>query len=264
VQNIIQYYVVADEKFLCTEEGAIALFAESELREFSIDLVSRFLLKQDHDSGYELHVVSTSPAEITGFQWLGLRSFLESISEPEFQSAGRALQVLRWHFDHQFCGRCGKPTVQHTYDLAKSCIGCGIDFYPRLSPCIITLVTKGDECLLAWHTRSKIEKYSCLAGFIEIGESPEQTLAREVMEEVGVKVKNIRYIESQPWPFPGQLMLGYIADYDGGEIIIDQTEIRAAQWFRYDQLPIIPPVTTISGRLISAFVQARQNGNLTV
>jgi len=264
VQNIIQCYVIADEKFLCTHDGTIALFAEPELRELSVDLVSRFLLSQDNDSGRELHVASILPAEITGFQWLGLRNFLESISESEFQSAGRALQILRWHFDHQFCGRCGNPTVQHTQDLAKSCIACGIDFYPRLSPCIITLITRGDECLLAWHKRSKIEKYSCLAGFIEVGESAEQTLVREVMEEVGVRVKNMRYIESQPWPFPGQLMLGYIAEYDGGEIIIDQTEIRAAQWFRYDQLPVVPPVTTISGRLINAFVQARQNGNLTV
>ena len=262
MRNIIQCYVIADEKFLCTREGAIALFAESELRELSVDLESRFLLQQKNE--YELHVVSTELTEVEGFQWLGLRSFLESIPESEFQTAGRALQILRWHFDHQFCGRCGKPTVQHTHDLAKSCITCGIDFYPRLSPCIITLITRGDECLLAWHTRSKIEKYSCLAGFIEVGESPEQTLAREVMEEVGLRVKNIRYVESQPWPFPGQLMLGYIADYDGGEITIDQNEIRAAHWFRFDQLPIVPPVTTISGRLINTFVQARQNDNLTV
>ena len=136
-----------------------------------------------------------------------------------------------------------------------------MDFYPRLSPCIITLITRGDECLLAWHTRSKEEKYSCLAGFIEIGESPEQTLVREVMEEVGVSVNNIRYVESQPWPFPGQLMLGYFADYTGGDIRLDENEILAAKWFRYDQLPKVPPVTTISGRLIHAFVQARDGKN---
>ena len=262
MQNIIQCYVIADEKFLCTQAGEIKLFTEDELRDLPIDSSSRFLLKQDN--GYELYVVSISLAEITGFQWLGLRHFLESISESEFQTAGRALQILRWHFDHQFCGRCGKPTVQHTHDLAKKCITCGIDFYPRLSPCIITLITRGDECLLAWHTRSKAEKYSCLAGFIEVGESAEQTLTREVMEEVGLKVKNIRYVESQPWPFPGQLMFGYIVDYDDGEIVIDHNEIRAAHWFRFDQLPVIPPVTTISGRLIDTFVQARKNDNLTV
>jgi len=262
VQNVIKCYLIADEKFLCNQAGDIILFAESELQELPINLVAKFLLK--HHEGHDLLVVAIAPTDLPGFQWLGLRHFLGHLSEAEFQTAGRALQILRWDFDHQFCGRCGKPTIQHTHDLAKSCVVCKLDFYPRLSPCIITLVTRGDECLLAWHTRSKIEKYSCLAGFIEIGESPEQTLAREVMEEVGLTVKDIRYVDSQPWPFPGQLMLGYFAEYAGGEIHVDQNEILAARWFRYDQLPAVPPVTTISGRLINAFVQARQNDNLTV
>ncbi len=262
MQNAIKCYVIADDKFLCTPEGDIVLFAERELYELPINVVISFLLK--HHDDHDLQVVSIAQIDLPGFQWLGLRNFLGHLSEAEFQTAGRALQILRWHFDHQFCGRCGKPTIQHTHDLAKNCGVCGLDFYPRLSPCIITLVTRGDECLLAWHTRSKVEKYSCLAGFIEIGEAPEQTLAREVMEEVGLRVKNIRYVDSQPWPFPGQLMLGYFAEYDGGDIQLDQNEIQAAKWFRYDQLPAVPPVTTISGRLINTFVQARQNDNLTV
>jgi NAD+ diphosphatase len=192
-----------------------------------------------------------------GYQWLSLRNLFERLPEHEFQLAGRALQVLRWHFDHQFCGRCGQPTLQHAQDLAKSCVHCAIDFYPRLSPCIITLITRGDECLLAWHTRSTEEKYSCLAGFIEMGESPEQTLIREVKEEVGLEVSHIRYLASQPWPFPGQLMLGYFADYASGDIKLDQQEIRSAHWFRYNQLPKTPLPTTLSGRLINAFVQER-------
>ena len=260
MQKIIQCYVVAEEKFLCTSEGAIALIAESELADFSIDSELKFSLK--HHDGYDLKVVSISPQELLGFQWLALRSFLGDLSEPEFQTAGRALQILRWHFDHQFCGRCGRPTTPHVSDLAKRCVACELDFYPRLSPCIITLITRGDECLLAWHIRSKEEKYSCLAGFIEIGESPEQTLVREVMEEVGVSVDNIRYVESQPWPFPGQLMLGYFADYAEGDIRVDENEILAAKWFRYDQLPKVPPATTISGRLINAFVQARHGNKI--
>lgn len=260
MQKIIQCYVVAEEKFLCTSEGAIALIAESELADFSIDSELTFSFK--HHDGYDVKVVSIHPQKLPGFQWLGLRNFLGDLSESEFQTAGRALQVLRWHFDHQFCGRCGGPTTQHLNDLAKRCVVCELDFYPRLSPCIITLVTRDDECLLAWHTRSKEEKYSCLAGFIEIGESPEQTLTREVMEEVGIRVNNIRYLESQPWPFPGQLMLGYFADYAEGDIRIDQDEIKAAKWFKYDQLPKVPPVTTISGRLINEFVKARHKNKL--
>jgi NAD+ diphosphatase len=257
VQEAAVYYVVADEKFLCAEDGALALLNETDLIRISIDYQVTHSFKNHLNE--QVCVISATAKNIAGFQWSSLRSLLEQLSEEEFQTAGRALQILRWHFDHQFCGRCGKPTIQHSQDFAKTCAACKIDFYPRLSPCIITLVTRGDECLLAWHTRSKDEKYSCLAGFIEMGESPEQTLDREVMEEVGLRVNNIRYIASQPWPFPGQLMLGYFADYAGGDIVIDQQEIMAANWYHYSQLPKIPPATTISGRLINAFVQERQS-----
>lgn len=257
MQDIAVYYVVADEKFLCTDKGALALLNEAELIRLSIDYQVKHKFK--NHVGDQVYVISATPQQLAGFQWSGLRNLLDQLSEDEFQIAGRALQILRWHFDHQFCGRCGKPTVQHLDDFAKTCTACKIDFYPRLSPCIITLVTRGDECLLAWHTRSKDEKYSCLAGFIEMGESPEQTLEREVMEEVGLTVNNIRYIASQAWPFPGQLMLGYFADYAGGDIVIDQQEIKVANWYHYDQLPKIPPATTISGRLINNFVQERQS-----
>jgi NAD+ diphosphatase len=255
VQNAICQYVVADEKFLCTEDGTLVLLSDSDVIGLSVELLVKHPLKS-HE-GNAVYVACVQPQCVAGYQWLSLRNLLEQLSEDEFQTAGRALQVLRWHFDHQFCGRCGNPTVQHSQDFAKTCVRCVIDFYPRLSPCIITLVTRGDECLLAWHSRSKEEKYSCLAGFIEVGESPEQTLEREVMEEVGVRVKNIRYVSSQPWPFPGQLMLGYFADYADGDIQVDQQEIYRAHWFLYNQLPKIPPAASISGRLINTFVQER-------
>lgn len=257
MQESVVHYVIAEEKFLCAEDGTLALLNQVDLVRLSIEPVVKHTLSNHANN--DACVVLTSAKNLVGFQWLSLRNLLEQLSDDEFQTAGRALQILRWHFDHQFCGRCGKPTVQHSQDFAKTCVDCRIDFYPRLSPCIITLVTRGDECLLAWHTRSKEEKYSCLAGFIEMGESPEQTLEREVMEEVGLRVNNIRYIASQPWPFPGQLMLGYFADYVGGDIVVDQQEIMAAYWYRYDQLPKIPPITTISGRLINTFVQERQS-----
>lgn len=255
MQNVIHHYVVADEKFLCAAEGSLVLLSEADLHNLSVNLIAKHFVKKHNDMS--VYVTCVHHQNVQGYQWVSLRNLLEQLSEDDFQAAGRALQVLRWHFDHQFCGRCGNPTVQHSQDLAKSCVHCAIDFYPRLSPCIITLITRGDECLLAWHRRSKDEKYSCLAGFIEMGESPEQTLEREVMEEVGLRVSNIRYFTSQPWPFPGQLMLGYFADYAGGDIELDQHEIRSAHWFRYNQLPRIPPATTISGRLIQAFVQER-------
>ncbi|GGY71461.1 NADH pyrophosphatase [Cellvibrio zantedeschiae] len=251
------HYVVADEKFLCSDSGSIALLSQFEIARLNLEPLVKHDLKSS--LGENVFVIDINLVDLPGFQWLSLRNLLEYLSEDEFQTAGRALQVLRWHYDHQFCGRCGKSTEQHSQDFAKTCVTCKIDFYPRLSPCIITLVTRGDECLLAWHVRSKEEKYSCLAGFIEVGESPEQTLEREVKEEVGLRVSNIRYVASQPWPFPGQLMLGYFADYEGGDIVVDEQEIVAAYWYRYDQLPKIPPPSTISGRLIDAFVKERQS-----
>ncbi len=256
MQTTHVHYVVADEKFLCTASGQIATLSHEDMKCLELELHVKHALKSQRAEDF---VANVAFKEIPGFHWRGLRSLVESVSEEDFQTAGRALQILRWHFDHQYCGRCGKPTEQHSRDFAKVCVSCKLDFYPRLSPCIITLITRGDECLLAWHTRSKEEKYSCLAGFIEMGESPEQTLTREVKEEVGVSVANIRYIASQPWPFPGQLMLGYFADYAGGEIKVDDEEIQAAYWYRYDELPKIPPASTISGRLIRTFVQERQS-----
>jgi NAD+ diphosphatase len=254
------YFVIADEKFLCASDGSLIVASESALAELSIEVslsvpVRYKILTEDSQRYW---VICVAEKAIVGCQWLGLRTQLGQIPEAQFQLAGRALQIVRWHFDHQFCGRCGRLTEQHKDDLAKTCHHCTLDFYPRLSPCIITLIVRDDYCLLAKHARSKQDRYSCLAGFIEVGESPEQTLEREVKEEVNIEVNNIRYFASQPWPFPGQLMLGYFADYAAGEILVDEQEIMAASWYRYDELPHVPPIATISRQLIDAFVQERK------
>ena len=249
------YLVVANEKLLCASNGHLLVLPEDDFLQFNIPVTLSHKITAEHNRS--CFVIETVESDYADHQWLGLRSQLGVVDESQFQLAGRALQILRWHYDHQYCGRCGKPTQQHGRDLAKTCVSCELDYYPRLSPCIITLVTRGDYCLLAYHARSKQEVYSCLAGFIEAGESPEQTLVREVMEEVGIVVDNLRYQESQPWPFPGQLMLAYFADYSSGDIKIDGKEILAADWYRFDNLPKTPPLLTISGRLINTFVQQR-------
>ncbi len=250
------YFIVANDQLLCSTSGHLVVLNENEFYCLNLHIILQYSVVANKDEQY--WVVATNSQEIPGYQWLNLRSQLGFISDPKFQLAGRALQTLRWHIDHQYCGRCGKPTVPHQRDLAKICTHCTLDFYPRISPCIIVLVTQGDYCLLARHTKSHQEIFSCLAGFIEIGESPEQTVVREVMEEVSVNVDNIRYIASQPWPFPGQLMLGYLADYVSGDIIVDRNEILAAAWYHYNQLPNVPSLATISGCLINTFVQQRQ------
>ena len=139
-------------------------------------------------------------------------------------------------------------------DRAKRCDECGLISYPKLSPSIIVLVRRGEEALLARNEAWPTGMFSTLAGFVEPGESIEQTVHREVSEEVGIRVKNIHYLGSQSWPFPNSLMLGFHADYDSGEIVCQEGEIAEAEWFKYDNLPNVPGNTAISGWLIKSFI----------
>jgi NAD+ diphosphatase len=186
----------------------------------------------------------------------GLRSQIDYLDENEFLLAGRALQLHRWFKQHQYCGQCGRPTQNHPQESALYCQPCELTYYPRISPCIICLVVKGEECLLARHDRHPEGLYSTLAGFVEAGENLEQTLHREIMEEVGIKVKNIQYFSSQAWPFPNQLMVGFFVEYDSGEIKVDDVEIKDAKWFHYSNLPKTPPTFSISGQLIKTFINS--------
>lgn len=189
------------------------------------------------------------------FEWSTLYSQLDSISNELFELAGRALQITRWYADHQFCGRCGAATRGAVSDRARVCTRCALRFYPRIAPCVICLVQKDTSCLLARSSRHPSGLYSTLAGFIEPGESAEQALRREILEEVNLGVKNIQYFGSQPWPFPGQLMLGFTAEHDTGEIRVDGQEIVEARWYSAHNLPLVPPESTLSGRLIRHFIR---------
>ncbi|MDO6562512.1 NAD(+) diphosphatase [Amphritea sp. 1_MG-2023] len=186
---------------------------------------------------------------------LHLRQLLSQTADADFPLLSRAAQVLTWSKNHSFCPRCGGALAQHQQDLAKHCGSCGLTQYPRLSPCIITLITRGEYCLLAHGVRFPEVRYSTLAGFIEAGESAEAALMREVKEEVSLEVNNIRYYCSQSWPFPHSLMLGYFADYVSGDIVPEAGEIVDARWFHYtelDEAPIPPPFT-IARQLIDVF-----------
>ena len=193
-----------------------------------------------------------------GHALLDLRALLGRVEPSLFYVAGRAKQIVEWHREHQFCGRCGTQMQDHRADRAKECPECGHICYPRLSPSIIVLVRRGDECLLARNARWPQGMYSTLAGFVEPGESIEQTVHREVLEEVGIRVSNLRYLGSQSWPFPNSLMLGFHADYAGGEIVCQEGEISDARFFRFDALPSVPGAVAISGWLINDFVQEMQ------
>jgi len=201
---------------------------------------------------------SLSAAIPDGFELLHLRQLIMAPDAVLFQLAGRAAQILDWARTHRFCGQCATPMQGHALnERARVCPGCGHSCYPRINPCVIAVVVRGDELLLARAHRFTNGMFSALAGFMEVGESAEDTLVREVREEVGVEITNVRYVTSQPWPFPSNLMLGFIADYAGGELRLQEDEIAEAGFYRYDQLPFVPPPGSIARLLIDQVVRER-------
>ncbi len=189
-----------------------------------------------------------------GWSWQGLRSLFGVLDEASFALAGRALQIVDWDRTHQYCGACGRATVARLSERSRECPSCGLVVYPRLAPAIMALVRRGRELLLARSSRFPKGMYSALAGFVEPGETIEQCLEREVMEETGVRVSEVRYFASQPWPFPHSLMIAFHAEYESGELRVDETEIEDAQWFDVCNLPRLPARISIARRLIDAAV----------
>ncbi|MBW4465639.1 MAG: NAD(+) diphosphatase [Pegethrix bostrychoides GSE-TBD4-15B] len=199
----------------------------------------------------ELPPDTEAPANM---QWVKLRELYGRMADDLFAIAGRAMQIVEWDRTHQYCGCCATPTAHAPTERAKRCPNCGLVSYPRLSPAVIMLIAREDEILLARAPRFPAGMYSILAGFVEPGESLEETVVREVREEVGVEIDQIRYFGSQPWPYPNSLMIGFTARYAGGEIVVDQQEIVEARWFHKRDLPPIPPPLSIARKIIDWFV----------
>ena len=194
------------------------------------------------------------PAKI---EFTDFRTTLSFLDPSDFQLISRASILVNWKATNQFCSSCGKQTVFNLSEGAPDCDCLAPPRYPIISPCIITLIHDNDRILLG---RSKFfppNMFSTLAGFIEAGENAEEALAREVMEEVNVKVSDVRYYGSQSWPFPSQLMLGYFCKYEEGDIQLNDAELEEARWFDLDDLPMIPPDTSISGQLIRSYISGR-------
>lgn len=190
-------------------------------------------------------------APFPGLIFSDLRTLMATLDPLVWNIAGRATQITDWYRDHQRCGRCGAETERHPTERSMRCPVDGLVSYPRLSPAVIVLVEHPDgRALLARNVNWPQPMYSTLAGFVEPGESLEDCIHREILEEVGVEVGDIRYYSSQPWPFPNSLMLGFVATYADGEISPAPDEIADAQWFSPDDLPMIPPRASIARALI--------------
>jgi NAD+ diphosphatase len=190
-----------------------------------------------------------------GWSFHSLRALVGAVDEVLYAAAGSAVQLLHWDRTHAFCGCCGTATVAKGDERAKLCPACGHVAYPRINPAIIVAVTRGDELLLARSRRSRTGVFSVLAGYVEVGESLEAAVRREVMEEVAVELRDVRYFGSQCWPFPSTLMVGFTASHARGDICVDGHEVVEADWYRADALPPIPSHGSISRRLIEAFVK---------
>jgi NAD+ diphosphatase len=194
-----------------------------------------------------------------GMAFEGLRALYTRLQNHEFWLAARAVQIVDWDRTHQFCSRCGTPTADQPDERVKKCPNCGLLSYPRLAPAVIVRVERTSpdgrrQMLLARNHRFPRGYFSVLAGFVEPGETLEECVRREVYEEANIRVENIRYFGSQPWPFPHSLMIAFVAEYAGGEIKVDGVELDEADWFAADNLPQVPPPLSVSRQLIDAFV----------
>jgi NAD+ diphosphatase len=194
-------------------------------------------------------------------EFIGLRKLFSGFDEDHVQASGTAKQLLHWDMNHRYCGRCGHRTENKEGERAKICPECGLINYTRLSPAIIVAVVRDGKILLASSQRFPGKFYSVLAGFVEPGETLEDCVKREVHEEVGITVKNIRYFGSQPWPFPDSLMVGFTSEYDEGDMVIDDSEIADAGWYSPEELPSIPPRISIARQLIDWFTEEYCNNN---
>ena len=196
------------------------------------------------------------PAVPPGWRSVPLRVAMMSAPAALAGLAGRAAQVLDWDRTHRFCGACGTATEHLAGERSRRCPACGHSAYPRISPAMMALVWRPREILLARAPHFHAGMYSALAGFVEAGESIEECIVREVAEEVGVQVEQLRYFGSQSWPFPNSLMIAFTARWTAGSIVPQPGEIEDAQWFDIDALPLIPPRFSISGHLIRDTVAA--------
>jgi NAD+ diphosphatase len=186
------------------------------------------------------------------FELVNVRRIFGLAGAEAFALAGRATQLLDWQSKHRYCGKCGKPTTQINREHVMSCAACGLHFYPRIAPAVMVLVLRGNEVLLARSPHFTPGVFSALAGFVEAGETLEECAIREVREEVGIEITNLRYFRSQSWPFPNSLMVAFTAEYVSGTLTPDVSEIEAANWFFCSDLPTLPDLVSISRQLIDA------------
>jgi NAD+ diphosphatase len=242
-------FVLCDSNIVLKADGSLPEFSEFEKIKAENPLLEYFEEKQ---TGIKVLGLSSADKLGDSYKTITMREFFaENASDDELRfQVFRAKSILNWRVSHKFCQCCGKKLDEHPLLSARICPDCKTIAFPRIEPCIIVLVTKGDKILLARHVQRNQDIYACIAGFIEAGESAEHAVEREIFEETGIKVKNIKYRGSQSWPFPDQLMLGFSAEYESGDIVLQKEELSDAQWFDRNNCPASPKPGSIAYQLI--------------
>ena len=252
IKNSPAYWFIfkLNELLIDTNNKPLNIPFTNNLDELNISPIrTQYIGTLDRHYCYSAEVIPKTRAP-EGMVFKTLRQSYDDLDEDIYLLAGRALQIVNWDSNHQFCGKCGTPTETEEDEMAKVCPECGFSSHTRLSPAVITAIIKDGKLLMAKHNHAPGKRYGLIAGFVEAGETLEEAVLRETVEEVGLHVKNIKYFGSQPWPYPNSLMIAFTAEYDSGEIMVDGKEISHARWFSPHELPNIPSSISIAGELI--------------
>lgn len=252
------WFIFAKNKLLvhCPDHAPVAISMRSPEELGLQPIFARYLGK--YASAYcFVAALGDTPQDLENMEFRDLRSLFGALDDDIFCLAGRAIQIIHWHREHRFCGKCGTAMVDRRSELARKCPNCNFISYPRLSPAVIMSIVRDNHILLARAPRFPAGMYSTLAGFVEPGETLEEAVSREVFEEVGLGVDNIQYVASQPWPFPHSLMIGFTSTYKSGEMLIDDKELEDARWFSVTDLPVLPSSLSIARLLIENFIKTQ-------
>lgn len=255
--NCLSFLVFQKQLLVDAATQLPLLLTHSQLLQIKKSIASEFFVGTYQSVHYQ--VIDLTSIEIIDQPHLILspRKLLGQLDETIWQAISRGLQLIEWHYAHQFCSRCGNQTSKHATEYALVCSACHHAHYPRINPCIMVLITNDDRILLAKSSRSNVSHYSLIAGFVEAGESAEEAVHREVHEEVGLQIGSLKYVCSQSWPFPHSLMLGFTAQSLNTQLCLDPAEIADAQWLKRSELAHInlPDKGTLSRWLIDNWLR---------
>ncbi|MFT6984301.1 MAG: NAD+ diphosphatase [Psychromonas sp.] len=251
------WFIVAQGQLVLQPQGDFVPYGNLDDLPFSASLVSGKIKIGEYQASPCYLVQFSEQLDVGLGEYSTLRSLLGCVDDALFYMAGRAFQISLFYQTHQYCGKCGEKMHNIDWEIAMKCYHCQHRCYPRVSPCTIVGILKYKHFLVGLNQRQK--KYTrpvftTLAGFVEAGETLETCVEREVYEESAIKIKNIQYVSSQPWAFPHSLMMGYIAEYESGEINIDPRELCSAAWYDMNNLPVLPNAGTLARKLIDKLV----------